>query len=109
MRRFACHTSSAEEPLTCAGFLLRGADHNLAIRTSGEDYGAVDDRGLDLYDSYAEMATANGVDPADPVRAPCRSDRQGRIAGGAEKAQAQGAEFMPPADVFAAAGVAQGR
>ncbi|MFI6883851.1 DUF6283 family protein [Streptosporangium canum] len=104
MRRFVCHTSSAEEPLTCAGFLLRGADHNLAIRASNEDYSAVDDRGLDLYDSYVEMATANGVDPADPVLAPCRSDRQGRIGGGCEKVPAQGAEFMPLADFFAVAG-----
>lgn len=30
--RFSCHESGADKPATCAGFLLRGADHNLATR-----------------------------------------------------------------------------
>jgi hypothetical protein len=29
---FACHESGSKKPATSAGFLLRGADHNLAVR-----------------------------------------------------------------------------
>jgi len=34
----------------------------------------VSDGGVALFDSYAEMAIANGVEPNDPVLAPCRSN-----------------------------------
>lgn len=72
---FACHDSGAKTPAVCAGFLLRGADHNLAVRLRRMD-GRIDadisDGGLDLFDSYREMAEANGVSPEDPVLAPCR-------------------------------------
>jgi hypothetical protein len=73
---FACHMSGAEHPATCAGFLMRGADHNLAIRfkyTTGKiPFDDISDGGADLFGSYREMAVANGVDPDDPVLAPCR-------------------------------------
>ena len=29
---FSCHQSGSQKPAVCAGFLLRGADHNLAVR-----------------------------------------------------------------------------
>ncbi|WP_232457312.1 DUF6283 family protein [Burkholderia ubonensis] len=29
---FACHEAGARKPALCAGFLLRGADHNLSVR-----------------------------------------------------------------------------
>lgn len=72
---FACHSSGAEKPATCAGFLLRGADHNLSVRLAymrGRLKNDVEDGGHELFDSYREMAIANGVDPDDPVLKPCR-------------------------------------
>ncbi len=73
---FACHESGAKKPATCAGFLMRGAAHNLAVRlgySSGRyDFDAISDGGHELHASYRAMAEANGVDPDDPVLAPCR-------------------------------------
>jgi|SRR5450830_24289 len=72
---FSCHSTGTEKPSTCAGFLMRGAAHNLSIRLSyfrreiGED---LNENGLDLFESYREMAVANGVDPDDPILKPCR-------------------------------------
>jgi hypothetical protein len=75
-RIFACHMAGKDRPRTCAGYLLRGADHSLAIRMQmirGEyDPRSVSDGGLPLYHDYRAMAEANGVDPDDPVLAPCR-------------------------------------
>lgn len=68
---FACHISGSEHPKTCAGFLMRGADHNLAVRMSRTDYSSVHSD-VPLYDSYRDMAIANGVHPDDPALAPCR-------------------------------------
>ena len=71
---FSCHQSGAEKPATCAGFLLRGADHNLGVRLKrmrGE-YLDVVDGGHELHESYRAMATANGVPSDDPLLAPCR-------------------------------------
>ena len=54
------------------------ADHNLSVRLNlinGElDMNQVSDGGVDLFDSYAEMAIANGVDPEDPILKPCRNN-----------------------------------
>ncbi|MEJ7807050.1 MAG: DUF6283 family protein [Telluria sp.] len=73
---FSCHESGTDKPATCAGFLMRGADHNIAVRvkyaTGKMDFHAISDGGLELHDSYRAMAVANGVDPADPVLTPCR-------------------------------------
>lgn len=74
-RKFACHQSGTKRPATCAGFLLRGADHNLAVRLlrmQGEILDDVDDHGHALHDNYAKMAIANGVDPDDDILGPCR-------------------------------------
>lgn len=70
---FACHMLG-RRAMTCAGFLLRGADHNMRVRFQDamDQIGEVSDGGLDLYDSYRAMAEANGVSPDDPVLAPCR-------------------------------------
>lgn len=71
---FACHQSGPHRPAICAGFLLRGADHSLAVRLRrmrGEMCD-VEDAGLGLFDDYVEMAVANGVDPEDPALALCR-------------------------------------
>lgn len=74
LTQFACHKSPKRGEFACAGFLLRGADHNLAVRFSVAkgDYGDVSDGGYPLYENYREMAEANGVDPEDEVLTPCR-------------------------------------
>lgn len=72
---FACHTAGAGKPKLCAGFLLRGAEHNLSVRLKrmhgaiGDD---VTDGGHALHASYADMAIANGVDPEDSALDLCR-------------------------------------
>jgi hypothetical protein len=76
METFACHESGTDKPSCCAGFLLRGADHNLKIRLrlSQGTYepDKVSDGGHDLFDNYREMAIANGVGPDDEILKPCR-------------------------------------
>ena len=72
--KFACHQSGPDKPATCAGFLLRGADHNLAIRLKrmkGECLDVVDG-GHALHNDYRAMAIANGVAPDDPALKNCR-------------------------------------
>lgn len=68
-REFACHMSGSDHPTTCAGFLLRGADHNLATRMKSAqgryDWDDIRDGGHELHDDYRAMAIANGVDPRD--------------------------------------------
>lgn len=75
MEQFACHESGTEKPATCAGFLLNGASHNLSIRIKSS-LGQVDlfliKSDVELFDSYREMAEANGVSPDDPVLRRCR-------------------------------------
>jgi hypothetical protein len=75
---FACHdTRVVEKAAICAGFLLRGAAHSLAIRLAymrGQiDPASISDAGLELHKSYRAMAVANGVAGDDPVLAPCRA------------------------------------
>ena len=73
---FACHESGTKAPATCAGFLLRGADHNLAVRVKlvrgVVNLREVSDGGHALFESYRAMSEANGVAPDDPVLGPCR-------------------------------------
>lgn len=73
---FACHEAGPEHPTICAGFLLRGADHNLTVRMRAADgrldLAAVHDGGHELHADYVTMAVANGVDPDDLVLARCR-------------------------------------
>ena len=71
---FACHQAGKDKPTVCAGFLLRGADHNLAVRLgyfAGRFVGE-EDGGHELHDSYRDMAVANGVDPDDDALQSCR-------------------------------------
>lgn len=79
MNTFACHMSADGKPQTCAGFLMRGADHNLSIRMAYAD-GRLDpnkfsDGGIELYDDYVEMAEANGCDVTKEVYRLCRRNR----------------------------------
>lgn len=79
-RAFGCHESGPDRPATCAGFLLRGADHSLAVRVrlaNGRiDPTQVSDGGHALHPSYRAMAVANGVDPDDPRLTPCRDPEE---------------------------------
>jgi hypothetical protein len=43
-------------------------------RMRGDVKNDVKDSGIGLHASYRDMAVVNGVDPADPVLAPCRSN-----------------------------------
>lgn len=74
--QFSCHQSGIEKPAACAGFLLRGADHNLSVRLAQMngriDLRKVKDGGHELYESYRAMAEANGVPADDPTLGPCR-------------------------------------
>ncbi|WP_425953308.1 DUF6283 family protein [Ralstonia pseudosolanacearum] len=75
---FSCHSSGSLKPAACAGFLLRGADHNLSVRLgkmNGTIKDNVSDGGVELFADYREMAVANGVDPNDPVLTLCRDNR----------------------------------
>ncbi len=72
---FACHQSGNKKPAICAGFLLRGADHNLTVRLKrmeGAIQDDVQDDGHELFENYREMAVANGVGTDEPVLKPCR-------------------------------------
>ncbi len=77
-RTFACHMAGTEKSTVCAGFLLRGAVHNLTVRfrimTGHLDPNKVSDGGADLFDNYREMAEANGVPADDPALKNCRDD-----------------------------------
>lgn len=78
---FGCHESGADRPAVCAGFLLRGADHNMAIRmrlSAGQiDLSQVDDGGYELHPGYITMATENGLDMDDPALRNARWSQNG--------------------------------
>jgi len=72
---FACHQQGKKKPATCAGFLLRGSQHNMTVLLgliTGRYKLDVEDGGVELHDNYRAMAIANGVDPAHPALRPCR-------------------------------------
>ena len=75
-RMFGCHESGTERPVTCAGFLLRGADHNMAVRmrsAAGQiDLDQVHEDGRELHPGYVSMAVANGLSPRDSALRNCR-------------------------------------
>lgn len=79
---FGCHMTTPEKPITCAGFLLQNADNNFYVRLRvmrGDiDYEQISDDDADLWENYRAMAEANGVDPDDPVLAPCRGNDEWR-------------------------------
>lgn len=71
---FQCHKTRDDRPLVCAGFLLRGAVHNISVRLglARLELGSVEDGGYPLFDDYRAMAIANGVDADAPCLAGCR-------------------------------------
>lgn len=76
---FTCHKSNEDLPVVCAGFLLRGALHNLTIRLEiiykRFDLGTVFET-VPLFRHFREMAVANGVDPADASLKECCSNQR---------------------------------
>lgn len=67
--------SGSDKSAVCAGFLLRGAEHNIGVRlryACGDIEPDSIRSDVQLYESYREMAEANGVEPADPKLTPCR-------------------------------------
>lgn len=75
---FGCHSTSVQNPKTCAGFLLNGAQHNLGVRmrliTGDYDLSQVSDGGHALFENYKAMAIANGVSPDDDCLKLSRTD-----------------------------------
>jgi hypothetical protein len=74
---FQCHKSTDEKPVACAGFLSRGAAHNLAVRLAYSSRGLEPkDRsgGLELHPNFRSLAVANGVEPDDCSLSDCRDD-----------------------------------
>lgn len=72
---FQCHDTTDEVPLACAGFLERGADHNLTVRLAymnGRLTRSDRSGGCDLYPDFRTMAEANGVPPDHPALNGCR-------------------------------------
>lgn len=72
---FACHMAGKENPADCAGFMIKGSYHNLSVRMGLLSRRIIMEKitsDVELYDSYREMAEANGVDPNDPILQPCR-------------------------------------
>lgn len=74
---FSCHESGSNpgSSAICAGFLLRGADHNLGVRLAlmnGTILQDVNDKGLVLHANYRAMAVANGADPQAEELRLCR-------------------------------------
>ena len=80
---FACHSSGKENPCLCAGFVLKNSRNNIGVRLilmkREVNLDDISDGGLDLFDSYKEMAIANGVSPDDPVLQNCRADDESYV------------------------------
>lgn len=81
---FACHMHGTRNSAVCAGFLLRGAVHNLAIRhrgITGVEISNVSSNGVALHENYRAMAVANGVPPDHPALKLCRDDANAEFHG----------------------------
>ena len=78
MTTFTCHESGKYKPTVCAGFLLNGSFHNVAVRIKSADarinLASVHDGGHELHADYRTMAEANGVPADDPALAECRGN-----------------------------------
>ena len=65
---FACHKTTEGRDNACVGFLLVEGDQNFQVRmaviTGRLDYGKLKSP-YPLYESYAELAAANGVEQDD--------------------------------------------
>jgi hypothetical protein len=74
MHVFACHESGPDKPATCAGYIMRGDDGigwRLAVALGWFDPREVRSD-VPLFESYYDMAVANGVPPDDPALRGCK-------------------------------------
>ncbi len=72
---FSCHSAGLKEPTTCAGFLLRGAEHNMSVRMAvirKQLTSKPDEPDEPLFEGYRSMAIGNGVSPDDEALGACR-------------------------------------
>jgi hypothetical protein len=71
---FACHSSGSDKPATCAGYVLNGHDAigwRIALVQGWFDPKQVSSD-VPLFESYFDMAVANGVPPDDPALDGCK-------------------------------------
>lgn len=74
---FACHMSKEGGEFACAGFVLQSSAHNFRCRMARMPFDDVKSP-YPLFNTYREMAIANGVDEDDPSLRNCRDDGQRR-------------------------------
>jgi hypothetical protein len=74
---FACHMSKEGGEFACAGFVLQSSAHNMRCRLAGMPFDDVKSP-HPLFETYREMAIANGVDEDSPALDNCRDDGQRR-------------------------------
>lgn len=77
MTIFSCHESGADKVSICAGFALQNSENNMSMRmrrSEGLPTQSENPENIELYESYRDMAIANGVDPDDARIAPYRSN-----------------------------------
>lgn len=79
LRSFACHSSGTRKPAICAGYVLHGdASLGWRIAYSRKRFDPEEcSSDVELFDSYYEMAVANGVPQDDPAIALCRPPKSG--------------------------------
>lgn len=74
---FACHKSPEGGEFACAGFLLQASIHNMSCRMARHPFDVSSP--FPMFETYREMAIANGVSPRDPALRNCRDDGQRRL------------------------------
>lgn len=72
---FACHMSKEGGEFACAGFILQSSAHNFRCRMAHMSFDDVRSP-YPLFETYRELAIANGVDEYDPALHDCRDDGQ---------------------------------
>lgn len=70
---FACHMSKDGSEFACAGFILKSSVHNFRCRMARAPFDEVRSP-YPLFETYRELAVANGVDEYDPALRNCRDD-----------------------------------
>lgn len=72
---FACHKSTEESVFVCAGYMIQQSAHNMTLRMSGQNFRDVTSQHK-LFETYRDMAVANGVPEDHPSLDYCRDDGQ---------------------------------
>lgn len=71
---FACHMSREGGEFACAGFILQSSAHNFACRMARQRLEVRSP--YPLFDTYRQLAVANGVPIDHPALDRCRDDGQ---------------------------------